>query len=299
MKDCWKISLPVAKADADRIVQSENALRAFEPVPVVVVTEISPERPNDYRLDVFVEDEPSATLVAAVRTLAGVHAGENPLVERLPDADWVTMSQAGLDPVHAGRFTVHVAADRDQVPKENIGLQIEASRAFGTGHHATTAGCLRALSNVKEPPQNILDLGTGTGLLAIAATKLFPAARVAASDIDPVSIEVGRENLDVNAVREGDDAGSVKLVVADGLDDENLARRAPYDLIFANILAGPLIDMSGSIAGVLAPGGSLILAGLLTDQAGDVLAAYEKAGLTPTDHDPNRGWPILVMTRIS
>lgn len=299
MTDCWKLSLPVAKPDADRIARNDDALSAFEPLPVVVVTEISSEYPNDYRLDVFVESEPSPALVAAVGKLAGDRAGAEPIVEKLPDADWVTMSQAGLDPVHAGRFTVHVASDRHRVPAGNIGLQIEASRAFGTGHHATTAGCLQALSNLQEKPQNILDLGTGTGLLAIAAAKMFPAARVAASDIDPVSIEVGRENLDVNRVREGDEDGSVMLVVADGMDDERLTRRAPYDLVFANILAGPLIDMSASIAGILAPGGSLILAGLLTDQADDVLAAYEKAGLTQTNHDPNKGWPILVMTRIS
>src|SRR5438270_7873119 len=174
------------------------------------------------------------------------------------------MSQAGLQPIRAGRFTVHTPTYPPD--PERINFEIDAGLAFGTGQHATTSGCLGALDMLAGGGRrfaNIADIGTGTGLLAFAALSLWPEAKCIASDIDPVAIEVARDNATINAVRLGHKVGELLLATADGMDSALLSARAPFDLIIANILAGPLIDLAPAFADTLLPGGTVVLAGLL------------------------------------
>ena len=191
-------------------------------------------------------------------------------VEPLPDQDWIRLSQEGLPPVRAGRFFVYGAHDAGQVPHGVIPIKIEAGLAFGTGHHETTSLCLEVLSDVARERsfRNVLDLGTGTGLLAIGAAKLWKRA-VLASDIDPVAVEVARDNAIANGT-----GPLVRAVVADGLANPILARAAPYDLLIANILAGPLTKLAPDIVKSLAPGAVLVLSGLLNNQEKLVASFY-------------------------
>ncbi|HEX8380621.1 MAG TPA: 50S ribosomal protein L11 methyltransferase, partial [Allosphingosinicella sp.] len=191
-------------------------------------------------------------------------------------------------------------AHRGEAPADSIALEIDAGRAFGTGQHETTTGCLLALSRMKTggaAAANLLDLGTGTGLLAFAALRLWPAARAAASDNDPVAIEVSLENAAINGIRQGRARGQLELLVAEGMEHPRLQARAPYDLVIANILAGPLIDLAPSVAKAIAPGGRLILAGLLDHQAPAVAAAYRRQGMMLTGRVERGEWPTLVMRK--
>jgi ribosomal protein L11 methyltransferase len=195
---------------------------------------------------------------------------------------------------------VHTPAHRDAVPDGAVAFEIDAGRAFGTGQHETTTGCLLALDRLKSTGAsfaNLLDLGTGTGLLAFAALRLWPAARAAASDVDPVAIEVAAENAALNNIHIGRARGQCELVVAAGMEHGRLKARAPYDLIIANILAGPLIELAPSVAGALAPGGRLILAGLLNSQAETVATAYRRQGMMGGFSIERGDWPTLVMRK--
>ncbi len=211
-------------------------------------------------------------------------------VAPLPDENWVALSLQGLKPVTAGRFYVYGSHDE---PSGQVPILIEANQAFGTGHHGTTRGCLLAfdaLLTAGEEFANVLDLGCGAGTLAIAAAMTTEAA-VAASDNDPLAIDVTDDNLAANAVT------VVETVVAEGLDDARLFTRAPFDLIFANILAGPLVDLAPGIAAALAPGGRVILSGLLSEQRDMVLTAYTAAGLMLESERELDGWSTLVARR--
>ena len=203
--------------------------------------------------------------------LSGI-AGRAITAEPLPDQDWIKLSQEGLPPVRAGRFFVYGAHDAGQVPHGVIPMRIEAGLAFGTGHHETTALCLAVLSDLARARvyRNVLDLGCGTGLLAIGAAKLWKCP-VLASDIDPVAIEVTDENAQGNGV-----GPLVRGVVADGLINPMLAALAPYDLIMANILAGPLTRLAPQIVDALAPGATLVLSGLLHNQEAMILSFYHR-----------------------
>ena len=297
MSASWKASLPCTREQAERIAGDTPEFEGFETPPVLMTSEPDPARPDEWRMDAYFDRAPDAAALELLKSLA---PGAEPEVERLPDADWVTMSQAGLEPIRAGRFFVHTPGHRDAVPQGATALEIDAGRAFGTGQHETTTGCLLALDRLKESGlafRNIVDVGTGTGLLAFAALRLWPDALVAASDIDPVAIEVAAENAEVNAVPLGPAAGEIELIVAPGMEHERLAARGPCDLVIANILAGPLIEMAASVAGAVAPGGRLILAGLLTTQAAAVAAAYRREGMM-TAFTVDRGdWPTLVMRK--
>lgn len=273
---------------------------AGEGAPVLMTSEVDPDRPDSWRLDAYFDREPDAAALAALRRLAPSAATAALEVEALPGQDWVTLSQQGLEPVRAGRFFVHTPAVRGTAPAGAVALEIAAGRAFGTGHHETTTGCLLALNRLKEAGisfANIVDVGTGTGLLVFAALRLWPAARAAASDIDPIAIEVSAENAAVNDVAVGRGAGEVELLVAAGLDHERLQARAPYDLVVANILAGPLVELAPAIAGSTAPGGRLVLAGLLAIQAEAVAAAYRRQGFTLAFAVERGDWPTLVMRK--
>jgi ribosomal protein L11 methyltransferase len=298
----WKVTLPCTRAEAERLTEDEAPLALLESPPVLMTSEPDPARPEEWRLEAYFEDEPEEEMVAMLRDLVPSAGGAAAAaeVERLEDEDWVTLSQQGLEPILAGRFFVHTPAHRDAAPADSIALEIDAGRAFGTGQHETTSGCLEALSRLRGQGLafgNLLDLGTGTGLLAFAALRLWPAARGVASDIDPVAIEVAAENAAVNGVGLGRSRGRVELVVAAGLDHPRLKARAPFDLVIANILAQPLIELAPSVAAALAPGGRLLLAGLLDSQADAVAAAYRRRGLRLVGRIDRGEWPTLVMLK--
>jgi ribosomal protein L11 methyltransferase len=207
--------------------------------------------------------------------------------------DWVKASLEDLVPVPAGRFVVHGQHDRSRVPPNKIGIEIEAALAFGTGHHGTTRGCLLLLDHVLKAyqPRRVLDLGTGTGVLAIAAAKALHD-QVLASDIDPASVRVARENAHLNET-----GALVTMVCATGFSAPQFAKAAPFDLVLANILANPLRQLAAPMAQHLAPSAMVILSGLLTPQVGGVIAAYRARGLVPLRHLKIEGWSSLLLRK--
>lgn len=296
----WKITLPCTKGEAEMLAGDLPEMAAFDPPPTLMTSEPDPDRPDDWQLDVYVETRPAKALVAAIAALVPSAAGMKPVVTHIPEDDWVTLSQSGLEPIHAGRFFVHTPHNADHVPEGMTGFMIDAGRAFGTGHHETTTGCLMMLDQLKRGGlrfDDIADIGTGTGLLAFAARTLWPAARVIASDIDPVSIEVTAENAAVNGVPVGRGRGQVELAVAAGLAHRRLKARLPYDLLIANILAGPLIELAPVFANAVLPGGTVILAGLLDSQAEAVAQAYRRQGFYLAGQIVRGDWPTLRLVK--
>jgi ribosomal protein L11 methyltransferase len=282
MSGSWKATLSCTKAEAEAIGDADVESM------VLLVTE-EDEAAGRWRLDVYFEDEPDRDALAAVRALAP-SAGAEPLVERLADQDWVTLSQAGLEPIREGRFVVHTSAHPAEPPPGGRAFLIEAGQAFGTGHHETTAGCLRVLDSLADRRfENVVDLGTGTGLLAFAALELWPEASVLATDIDPVAIDVTRENMAANGIER------VALQVADGARGLQGGPDHRFDLVIANILAGPLIAMAPEIADVAAPGAAIVLAGLLATQADAVVDAYAAAGCALERTERRGDWAILLL----
>ncbi len=296
----WKVVLPCTRAEAEAVKGDIAAFAALDCPPVLMTSEVDPARPGAWRLDAYFEAEPTPGDLATLKALVPSAGRARARVEKLPEADWLTLSQAGLEPIRAGRFLVHTPAHRGAAPAGVTAFEIEAGRAFGTGHHETTAGCLAALDRLKRRGAvfaNIADIGTGTGLLAFAALELWPAARAIASDIDPVAIEVARDNATVNRVPLGRGPGRLALAIAPGLAHRALIARAPYDLVVANILAGPLIELAPDLAAALAPGGRLVLAGLLERQKPRVLAAFRRRGFAPSFEEARGEWPTLVLRR--
>jgi ribosomal protein L11 methyltransferase len=212
----------------------------------------------------------------------------------VPDENWVAVSQAGLPPVVAGRFLVHGSHDRTIGRLKRDAIEIDAGEAFGTAHHATTLGCLLAIDRLTRSRQfrRVLDLGCGSGVLAIAAARVLPTASIIASDFDPEAVRVARENARKNGL-----AGRIAIVAALGLDHPALRRRAPFDLVIANILAEPLISMAQRLAGVIPPRGVVVLSGILHAQAAAVLAAYHAAGFARLRTDLFNGWVTLTLRR--
>ncbi|MDP9836815.1 ribosomal protein L11 methyltransferase [Neorhizobium huautlense] len=214
--------------------------------------------------------------------------------EIIPDIDWIAKSLEGLKPVRAGRFLVHGSHDRDKVRSGDIAIEIDAGQAFGTGHHGTTAGCLETIERVlnAENPRNALDLGTGSGVLAIAVRKLRPMIPVLATDIDPVAVRVARENVRRNGIANG-----IALETAPGFHSPAFDRYGPFDLIIANILARPLIKMAPQLVTHLSPGGSVILSGILAEQRWKVISAYSGAGLGHVRTIWRNGWVTIHLTK--
>lgn len=291
----WKVSFPCTRAEGEGLATTDPDL-GIEPPPVVMTSEPDTTRPEEWRLDVYLGRKPDAALLERIRALVPSAAGIAPSIEKVVDEDWVTLSQGFLEPIRAGRFYVHTAAHADTVPEGAIAFRIEAGRAFGTGHHETTAGCLSALDQLAIEGKKfgrIADVGTGTGLLAFAAHALWPDAEILASDIDPVAIDVTAENMAINAITEE----AITLVAADGMDDPRIQARAPFDLIVANILVGPLIALASDLTATLARNGTIVLAGLLAAQAEDVLAAYTSRGMMPAARIDSGDWSILTLVQ--
>jgi ribosomal protein L11 methyltransferase len=232
---------------------------------------------------------------ASIRELVGLAAGEDVArsiaFDTVEAKDWVKATLEDLVPVPAGRFVVHGQHDRARVPPNKLSIEIEAALAFGTGHHGTTRGCLLLLDQVlkKYYPRRVLDLGTGTGVLAIAAAKALHRS-VLASDIDPASVRVAHDNARLNGT--GD---LVQVIQATGFEAPQFAQRGPFDLVLANILANPLRQLAGPMTRHLAPSGLVILSGLLTPQAAGVVAAYRARGLLPLRHLRIDGWSSLLL----
>lgn len=295
----WIISFPCTRAEAEALSGDVSELDALLHPPVVVTREID-EAAGLWQLDAYAETEPAATLLTLLQSLIPSAASHKPAIEKLPDEDWVTLSQQGLAPVQAGRFFVHTSSHADRVPANATAFLIDASQAFGTGGHDTTAGCLAMLDRLArkgERFRNVADIGTGTGLLAFAALALWPNARALASDIDPASIRVAADNAAINGVRTGHGPHALHLCTAPGTDHGDIRRRAPYDLVIANILAGPLITLAPDISSITAPGGHLILAGLVARQQAAVVAAYRTQGFRLIQCGGSAEWPCLHLAK--
>ena len=247
---------------------------------------------GQWRLSVHFPAPPNeAALRAQVALAAGEAAAAALSIERVEDIDWVAQSLAGLRPVRAGRFLLHGAHDRASVRQNDIGIEIEAALAFGTGHHGTTRGCLLALADLakRRRAARVLDIGTGSGVLAIAAAKRLHA-RVIASDIDRVAVEAARGNARLNRA-----APAITFVRAAGTKARAIAAGAPYDLIFANILLGPLTRLAAPLARLAAPRARIVLSGLLPAHANAALAIYRAQGFVLERRIPLEGWVTLVM----
>ena len=290
----WRATVRCSREQAEAITRADELFAHSEP-PILVADEPDPSRPDEWLIHAYFDHEPAT---AELTILAALGQGE-PEIEQLVEADWVTMSQAGLQPIRAGRFFVHTPMYRHH-PPGTIPFEIDASLAFGTGQHATTVGCLEALDRLERDGahfRNIADIGTGTGLLAFAALALWPKAKCIATDIDPVAVDVARENAAINAVKLGHGAGELLLSGADGMDSPLLAARAPFDLIVANILAAPLIALAPDFARALEPGGTIVLAGLLNTQVDAVKAAFPSQDFTTTACGQGE-WPVLVLRQM-
>jgi ribosomal protein L11 methyltransferase len=232
----------------------------------------------------------------AVRRLVGDTAGADAAAgltfETIAAIDWVAASLAGLKPVTAGRFTVHGEHDRARIAPNRVGIEIEAALAFGTGHHGTTRGCLLALDGLlkRRRPRRVLDIGTGTGVLAIAAAKALHA-RVLASDIDAEAVAIARVNARLNGI-----APQLRCICAKGLTAHVFRERAPFDLVLANILLAPLTRLAKPLRPLLAPNALVVLSGLLAAQENAALAAYRPHGLRLMRRIPLGEWVTLALS---
>lgn len=297
--ESWTLTLPCTRAEAENVDHEDARLWELGEIPTFAAREPDPAKPEAWEISAYFSQKPSAADIKLIQSLFPSATKAKPMLEKVAAQDWVTLSQQGLAPVRSGRFFIHTSSYRGDAPQGAVTFQIEASRAFGTGGHETTSRCLAMLDKMARQGahfRNIADIGTGTGLLAFAARHLWPIADVTASDIDPISIEISEENAAVNGVPLGQLPGQVALCVASGTDHELIQRRAPYDLIIANILAGPLIELAPALSAILAEGGTLILAGLLDRQVDAVRSAYWRQGLRLADQDVGE-WPCLRLVK--
>ena len=295
MTTAWKLLALAPRAVIEAALLAHEDAADWDPSIVIAGSELAEHRPDDWQLEAWLPRKPARADTAA---LNGLFGGAAPLftTEQLPETDWLTTSQTGLEPIRAGRFYVHTPEHPPLAEPGQRDFVIPASQAFGTGQHATTAGCLTMLSAMKAcgvMVKNCADIGTGTGLLAFAALDLWPRTLATASDIDAVCLSVVDDNARANRVAQGGRSGELTMLVADGMDHPLLTARGPYDLIIANILAGPLINLAPHFARHLIPGGHLVLAGLLEVQEAQVRRACRRAGLRIAERLVNGDWSIL------
>lgn len=298
-EESWKITVFGPRAMVQAALIAHEDAWDWDPEIVIAGSEIAEDKPDDWQLEAWLGRKPTRQDKTAVE---GLFAGAKVdlAVEKLPDTDWVTLSQHGVEPIREGCFYVHTPEYPDVDEPGVRNFLIPTSQAFGTGQHATTAGCLAMLSHMKRQGvrvRNLADIGTGTGLLAFAGMHLWPRARAVASDIDAVCGPVVAANADANGVSLGDGPGRMAMVIAAGMDDPLLRAGAPYDLLIANILAGPLVELAPDFAASVVPGGSVLLAGLLATQEAAVRAAYRRAGLRLAARMVRGDWSILWLRR--
>ena len=227
--------------------------------------------------------------------LCAMHGAKPFVVSEVPDRDWVAHVRRELAPVEAGRFFVYGGHDSDKVPADKTALLIEAAMAFGTGHHGTTLGCLLSLEDMLaagEEAHNVADIGCGTAVLAMAAAAVWKRP-VLASDIDQVAVDVAVVNVTANGL-----AGLVECVEAAGFDHPDIAAKAPFDLVFANILKGPLVDLAPDMAESVVANGTIILSGLLVEQGEEVTQIYQKVGFELVQRRDIGEWTALRLRRV-
>jgi ribosomal protein L11 methyltransferase len=274
------------RAQAERAAEALDSNPGLEGLTYSILEE--DEARGVWRIDAYpVDEDETALLIEALAAFPELAT----TTEALADADWLEMALSGLPPVKAGRFFIYGVHDRGRAPVNAVALRIEAGAAFGTGHHGTTTGCLIEYDRLLRRRRfaRVLDVGTGTGVLAIAAARTG-ARHVVGTDIDRVSVRIARENAKVNATR-------ARFVYAAGLGHAAVRVEAPYDLVFANILARPLIGLAQDIREALAPGGRVILSGLLRSQERAVRAAYLSRGFRLERRLHRDAWATLVMQR--
>jgi ribosomal protein L11 methyltransferase len=282
----WSITLllPYKPTEADR-QQLEMALEPFGEA----LSSFEIDDGKAWKIEVFGESEPDAALVQAALQPLGDFAAE---IAPVPEKDWVAESQRGLPALTAGPFFIHGSHHQDRLPKNRIVFEIDAGMAFGTGRHETTRGCLLALARLAKQGMKVrrpLDVGTGTGILAFAMARLFQVP-VIGGDNDADSVRVARENAALNGLKH-----EVKIIKSDGYRAAAIRNQAPFDLVCANILANPLIELAPALSQVLARKGRVVLSGLLQTQEKDVLAAHRALGLELDFRLRLKDWSVLVL----
>lgn len=286
-----RLHFTTGKIEADRIFAALDAAFEEDGLPLAVL-EVD-EAKDIHEVSLYAEDDIDLVETRMKDILDALGSPKPVEREILPDVDWVARSLEGLKPVHAGRFLVHGAHDRGKRRSGDLAIEIEAGLAFGTGHHGTTAGCLEMLEQVvlREHPRNALDLGTGSAVLAIALAKLAHIP-VLATDIDPVAVRVAAANARLNHVK-----ALVETVAAPGFHHPIFARRAPFDLIVANILARPLMRLAPEMAKHISLGGSLVLSGILDRQRDAVVSAYVGQSFRHVRTSHREGWVTIHLKR--
>lgn len=270
-----------------------EAVEALDPPPFAVGRFEIEDGSERFEVGAHFEEPPDPV---ALDLLAAVHGARPWTVSEVPEVDWVAKVRRDLPPVEAGRFFLHGSHDADKVPAGRVPLLIEAAMAFGTGHHGTTLGCLLSIDRLEAEgfrPRGVADVGAGTAVLAMAAARAWPgAAPIVAGDIDPVAVETALANLGANGL--GD---RVTCVEAMGIDAPEFREGAPFDLILANILKGPLLALAPDLAAAVAPGGRVVLSGLLREQAEEVAGAYAREGLRELRREEIGDWATLVLAK--
>ena len=281
--------------DVAALAAGEDAARtlgeAEAPAPLAVT--VFEAAPAAFAMEAYYDAAPAVEAIRNALTAAGHAVGAGTL-EVVPDQNWVALSQAALPPITAGRFVVHGAHDRTRAAARRTAIEIEAGEAFGTGHNATTALCLEAIDGLarKRCFRRILDLGCGTGVLAIAAARALPNARVLATDNDPVATAIADANARLNRC-----GGRVRVLDAAGFAHPRLRAASGFDLVLANLLPGLLADLASPMRGVLEPGGVAVLSGLLDHQAREVAGVYRAMGFRLLRRSRRSGWTVLTVMR--
>lgn len=268
-----------------------EAMERLEPAPTGVGVFEMEDGSGLWEVGGYFTESPD---IAGLALLAAMQGAADFVVSELPEKDWVAEVRRELKPVDAGRFFVYGSHDADKVPEGRVGLLIEASMAFGTGHHGTTQGCLEALDRLATDgftPARVADIGCGTAVLAMGAARIWPdAAPIVASDIDEVAVDVARANVAANGLET-----RVTCVEAAGFGHAGLQETAPFDLVFANILKGPLIALAPDMRESVAPGGYVILSGILNPQAAEVIDVYCGLGFNLEENRQIVDWTTLVL----
>jgi ribosomal protein L11 methyltransferase len=285
----FRVTIDAADSDAARSITGLLG-EIFEPAPLAV-TQFE-NGLTAHRVDAYFEDAPDLVALQEALDDLGKPGISGVRIEPVPDENWVMLSQAALPPVEAGRFTVHGSHDARRIGRRLNAILIDAGEAFGTAHHATTQGCLEAIDRLTRSQRfdRVLDLGCGSGVLAIAAARAMPSAVILASDIDAIATDVARKNIIANG--EGSRIGVVTSV---GFDHPRLRHAQAFDLVIANILARPLIRLAPDMRRALVRSGHVVLSGLLSVQAAEVIAAYRAQGFRVARRTDLAGWSTLTL----
>jgi ribosomal protein L11 methyltransferase len=284
-------TLRIVAADLAAGRAAADALGELAAPHALAVTLFEDKLPQ-HVIEAYYDTEPP--LEATAHALAPIAGLGPPTIEALPDQNWVAVSQTALAPVAAGRFLVHGSHDRHRFAFHRRAIEIDAGEAFGTGYNATTALCLEAVDALARRRRfgRILDLGCGSGILAIAAARAWPQARILAADNDPIATSIARANARLNRV-----ARRVEVIDAAGLAHPQLRTSQPFDLVLANLMARTLLDLAPALRRAVRPGGIAVLSGLLTHQAREVCAIYRTAGFHLMERRPRDDWAALVVMR--